>query len=119
VTQSFPGELESPASPQRKRNDGEREVARKNAAICKRETSTFLSLSSYTCLEESQWKDYLIPILGQRRATRRYMRRSGSMTSQTGVKEWLDGGKKRHAQALVWCTWVTQIRYGWVGSPLS
>jgi len=95
------------------------EVARKNAAICKRETSTFLSLSSYTCLEENQWKDYLIPILGQRRATRRYMRRSGSLTLQTGVKEWLDGGKKRHAQALVWCTWVTQIRYGWAGSQLS
>lgn len=47
------------------------------------------------------------------------MRRSASMTLQTGVKEWLDGGKKRHAQALVWCTSVTQIRYGWVGSQLS
>jgi hypothetical protein len=79
----------------------------------------FLSLSSYTCLEENQSKDDLIPILGQRRATRRYMRRSTSMTLQTGVKEWLDGGKKRHAQALVWCTSVTQIRYGWVGSQLS
>jgi len=45
--------------------------------------------------------------------------RSTSMTLQTGVKEWLDGGKKRHAQALVWCTSVTQIRYGWVGSQLS
>jgi len=29
---------------------------------------------------------------------------------QTGVKEWLDGGKKRHAQAQVWCTSVTQNR---------
>ncbi|KAJ1286587.1 hypothetical protein BS78_03G364200 [Paspalum vaginatum] len=60
-----------------------REVAKKNAAICKR----------------------------KRRATRRYMRRRGTnMTLQSGDKEWLDGGKKRHAHALVWCTSVTQNR---------
>ena len=26
---------------------------------------------------------------------------------------------RKHAQAQVWCTWVTQIRYGWAGSQLS
>ncbi|CAO2196647.1 unnamed protein product [Urochloa humidicola] len=35
-----------------------REVARKNAEICKRKASTF-SLSSYTCLEENQWESPL------------------------------------------------------------
>ena len=120
MTQSFPGELESPASPQRKRNDGEREVARKNAAIGKCETSTFFSLSSYTCLEENQWKDYLIPILGQRRATRRYMRRSGSLTLQTGVKEWLDGGKKAcTGPGLVHLGDPNQVRMGRQSAQLT
>jgi hypothetical protein len=35
-----------------------REVARKNAAICKRKASTF-SLSSSSCLEENQWESKL------------------------------------------------------------
>lgn len=81
-----------------------------------------LSLSSYTCLEENQSKRLFDSYLRTKTSDEEVyedLRRSGSMTLQTGVKEWLDGGKKRHAQALVWCTSVTQIRYGWVGSQLS
>ncbi|TVU36215.1 hypothetical protein EJB05_18139, partial [Eragrostis curvula] len=50
------------------------------------------------------------PRAGQRRVTKRYMRRNSTTTLQTEVKEWLDGGKKRHAP--VCCTLVTpkQVR---------
>jgi hypothetical protein len=96
----------------------------------KREASTLLfcsldrsiDLASYTCLEGKQWREYLGPILGQGRTTRRYMRRSRSMMLRSGVKEWVDGRKKRHAQhkhrqALVVCSLLrfgdpNQVRMG-------
>jgi hypothetical protein len=40
--------------------------------------------------------------------------------AKRGVKEWVDGRKKRHAQhrqalQVVCCASVTQIRFGWAG----
>lgn len=95
----------------------------------KREASTLLfcsldrsiDLASYTCLEGKQWREYLGPILGQGRATRRYMRRSRSMSDVgQGV------GRRREEKA---CTGTAQagpggllrfgdpnqVRMGWAG----
>jgi len=95
-----------------------REVARKNAAICKREASTF-SLSSPSCLKENQWESQLNSYLRMKTSDEEVYEEGPPRALQTGVKEWLDGGKKRHAQAQVWCTSVTQNRYGWPGNQLS
>ena len=63
-----------------------REVARKNAAICKREASTF-SLSSPSCLKENQWESQLNSYLRMKTSDEEVYEEGHHGALQTGVKE--------------------------------